>query len=205
MSTEVLAALIGAASGAAFGALATLFVNYLSTKFRVDMYYSKLGLEPQNKVGSRVSARIFNGYSYPMNDAVAYITIYHELSDVVPSPNNNYDAFIKPPDHVKVVEEDRLCWSLDGNPYEIDIYAGERQSLDVFEVVDSQDWIQIPSERGWGSEKYENGRQGKARVFLKRKRYEAEIKIVSRDTKAKKFTVAMDPDDGSGRLLQLID
>jgi hypothetical protein len=205
MTSEVQAALIGAASGAAFGALASLLVNSLSTKFRTEMYDIKLQLEPQAKAGTRVTARIFNGYDYPMNHAVAYITIYHEKTDVVPPPNNSYDAFIKPPDHVKLVEEDRLCWSLDGNPHEIDIYGGERQSLDVFEVVDSQYWIQIPSERGWGSEKYEDGRRGKARVFLNRKRYEAEIKIVSKDTKAKKFKVAIDPDDKSGALLQLLD
>ena len=39
-----------------------------------------------------------------------------------------------------------------------------------------------------------NGRRGKARVFLNRKKYEAEIKIVSKDTKAKKFKVVRDPD-----------
>ena len=204
MTVEVQAALIGAASGAAFGALATLLVNFLSTKFRIDRYYSTLQLEPQTKAGTRVTARIFNGYDYPMNDAVAYITIYHEESDIQ-DPPIGYDAFIKRRDHKKLVEDDRLCWSLDGNPYKTDIYAGERQSLDVFEVVDSQDWIQIPSERGWGSERYENGRSGRARVFLNRKRYEAEIKIVSKDTKAKKFNIAIDPDDKSGRLLQLLD
>ena len=202
MAVELQAALIGAASGAAFGALATLLVNFLSTRFRIKEYYSTLKLEPQVKAGTRVTARIFNDCDYAMNDAIAYITIFHEESDVQ-DPPSGYDAFIKRRDHRKLVDDDRLCWSLDGNPY--DIYAGERQSLDVFEVVDSQNWIQIPSERGWGSEKYDNGRSGKARVFLNRKRYEAEIKIVSKDTKAKKFKVAIDPGDKSGRLLQLID
>jgi hypothetical protein len=204
MTVEVQAAIIGAASGAAFGALATLLVNFFSTKFRIERYYCTLQLEPQTKAGTRVTARIFNGYDYPMNDAIAYITIYHKESDIQ-DPPIGYDAFIKRRDHKKLVEDDRLCWSLDGNPYKTDIYAGERQSLDVFEVVDSQNWIQIPSERGWGSEKYENGRPGKARIFLNRKRYEAEIKIVSKDTKAKKFNIAIDPDDKSGRLLQLLD
>jgi hypothetical protein len=167
------------------------------------MYYSMLQLEPQQIFGVRVTARVFNGYDFPMNDAIAYITIYHEESDVRHPPNNRYDAFIKPPNDVKQVREERLCWSINGNPYKTDIYAGEKQSLDIFEVGDC--WIEIPSESGWGAITYENGRRGKARVFLNRKRYEAVIKIVSKDTKAKEFKVVIDPNDKSGRLLQIVD
>ncbi len=203
MTSEVQAALIGASSGAVFGALASLLVNFLSTRFRIEMYYSLMQLEPQDKFGKRVTARIFNGYDFPMNDAIAYITIYHKESDVQDPPNNKYDAFIKRSDDRKQVREERLCWSINGNPYQTDIYAGERQGLDIFEVGDC--WIEIPSESGWGANTYENGRQGKARVFLNRKRYEAVIKIVSKDTKAKEFKVVIDPDDKSGRLLQLLD
>lgn len=192
MTSEVQAALIGAVSGAAFGALASLLVNSLSTWFRIKMFSCKLHLEPPQKFGVRVTSRVFNAYDFPMNDAIAYITVYHQKEDVRHPPNNGYDAFIKPPDDVKLVREERLCWSINENPYQTDIYAGERQGLDLFEVGDC--WIEIPSENGWGAVTYENGRRGKARVFLNRKKYEAEIKIVSKDTKAKKFKVVIDPD-----------
>ena len=159
MTDEVQAALVGAASGAVFGALASLLVNFLSTKFRIERFHCTTKLEPQLRFGVRITACVLNGYDYPMNDAIAYITIHHQNSDVL-DPPPLCDAFIKPPNDVKCVKEERLCWSINGNPYRTDVYAGERQSLDVFEVGDR--WIQIPSESGWGTIIYERGRRGKA-------------------------------------------
>ena len=162
MTDEVRAAIVGAATGAVFGALASLLVNFLSTRFRIERYHCTTKLERQPRFGARITARVINGYDYPMNDAIAYITVHHQESDVLPPPNG-YDAFIKPPNDVKCVNEERLCWSINGNPYRTDIYGGERQSLDVFEVNDS--WIEIPSESGWGAIRYEGGRLGKARAL----------------------------------------
>jgi hypothetical protein len=92
------------------------------------------------------------------------------------------------------LKEDRLCWSRADNPDVIDIYARERQNLDVYEIDRQGFWIQIPSEKGWGTT------GGTARVFLKAKKYTAIIKIVSKDTKAKEFKLQIDPFDKTAPL-----
>ena len=70
------------------------------------------------------------------------------------------------------------------------------------DIVDIQDgYIEIPSEDGWASNQTENQvnvekeRRKDSRVFLKRKKYRAEIKIVSKDAKAKVFQILIDPED----------
>ena len=75
------------------------------------------------------------------------------------------------------------------NPASVDIYAGERQVLDVANFDRGGIWIEIPSESGWGTV------GGTSRVFLKWKKYSATIKIVSKDSKAKEFPVQIDPDN----------
>jgi hypothetical protein len=60
--------------------------------------------------------------------------------------------------------------------------------LDVLEIGPSDNWIQIPSENGWGVD----GRT--SRVFLKMKKYDdVTIKIVSIDIEAKEFSLQIDP------------
>jgi hypothetical protein len=196
MSNHLQNALISAASGAAFGALASLIVNYFVSRLRLGMLHCKLQLKGEPLVGCRVTARVLNGYIYPLNSVIAYITVEHQMDDVMVPPGN-CDAFIKPT-HLRKLDEDRLCWSRAGNPDVIDIYAKERQSLDVFEIDPQGRWIQIPSEKGWGTT------GGTARVFLKAKKYTAAIKIVSKDTKAKMFQVEIDPGSGSTPL-RLVD
>jgi len=130
--------------------------------------------------------RVYNGYIFALNGAYAYLTIDHELTDVLEPP---VSAFITPGSHTKVWE-DRLCWSVttpSSNPPMVDIYPGERQSLDVANF--SSDWIEFPSEKGWGT------MQSTSRVFLKPKRYSASIKIVSKDAKAKEFSIEINPHD----------
>ena len=188
--TDFQTPLISAAFGALFGGLASLVVNVLSVRWRLERLHACLDLEPQDRVGTRVTARICNGYDFPLNSSWAYITINHELSDVLPAPNGS-KAYVGP-DHHKCVQEDRLCWSFSGNSAYLDIYPGEKQSLDVAGFDHGRNWIEIPSEDGWGSELA----KGKSsRVYLKWKKYDATIKIVSKDTRAKEFSVQINPDN----------
>jgi hypothetical protein len=170
--------------GALAGALMSFVVNIWSDWNRRKGLHRNLLLEPQRKSGCRVTARIHNGYVLPMSHVYAYITIEHDPTDVL-HPPSGYKVYIKPDDHK--FEEDRLCWSMAGNLAHVDIYAGEKQPLDVVEIDPRGDWIQIPSECGWGIG------DGISRVFLKMKKYNAAIKIVSKDTKAKEFELQIDP------------
>jgi hypothetical protein len=181
---------VSAAFGAVFGALAGLTASVLATRYRLERLHCCLDLKPQDRAGSRVTARVCNGYVFPLTSVWAYITITHELSDILPPPNG-VEAYVWP-HHPKLVQEDRLCWSFAGNPAFMDIYPGEKQSLDIANFDLAGKWIEIPSEDGWGSEL---GKRKSSRVFLKWKKYDVTVKIVSKDTRAKKFAVQIDPDN----------
>jgi len=164
----------------------SLVVNFCLDWNKRRGLHKNLLLEPQQKSGCRVAARIHNNYVLPLTNVYAYITVEHDPSDIL-HPPNGYTTYIKPGDHK--FEEDRICWSMAGNPPHVDIYAGEKQPLDVVEIDPSGNWIQIPSESGCGT----GG--GTSRVFLKMKKYDAKIKIVSKETKAKEFELQIDPFD----------
>ncbi len=167
--------------GALAGALAGLVANLLINRWSRWRLYRKLDFISQPRVGARTSVRIYNGYIFPLNSVYAYITIENDPSDVL-KPPAGYDAYISPA-HCSKVQEDRLCWSIAPNPPCVDVYPGEKQSLDIVEFTNDSDWIRIPSESGWGM----------SRVFLKKQKYKATIKIVSKDTKAKEFLIEIDP------------
>ena len=173
--------------------ITSLVVYLLTTLFRFWWIKLNMKLEEKELIGSRVTVRIFNNSIFPMNDTYAYITIVHEKSDVRTPPDQK-KSYIYPPDnssrgHLCIVQEDRLCWSMASNPASLNIYSGERQSLDIANFDPKHEWIEIPSESGWGTV------GGISRVFLKWKKYEATIKIVSKDSKAKEFSVQIDPDN----------
>ena len=176
--------------GAVFGALAGLVANVFAAWCRRKRLEACLKFEPQDRFGDRATARICSGYDFPLNSVWAYITITHELSDIAPPPNG-FKAYVGPRCS-KIVKEDRLCWSFSGNPASFNIYPGEKQSLDVVGFDHDRNWIEIPSEDGWGSEL---GKGKSSRVFLSWKKYDATIKIVSKDTRAKQFEVQIDPDN----------
>jgi hypothetical protein len=147
--------LIGAAAGASAGFLVNLFSRRWS-KWRL---YSRLRIETQPRIGSRASVRVYNGYIFALSGAYAYLTINHELGDVLEPP---FSAFIAPDSHT-TVREDRLCWSIttpSPNPPMVDIYPGERQSLDVANF--SSDWIEFPSELRMGNDAEDFARIPKA-------------------------------------------
>jgi hypothetical protein len=172
--------------GATAGAVAGFLVSVLTSRWKLWRLHHNLQLEQQQTPGNHVSARVHNGYITSLNAAYAYITIDHEIRDIL-NPPGGEGAFISK-DCPCIVREDRLCWSVtapDSNPPKVDIYPGERQSLCICNL--GPDWIEFPSEDGWGT----MGRA--ARVFLVKKKYRARIKIVSKDAQAKEFSVLIDP------------
>jgi hypothetical protein len=175
---------------AIIGALIVVVVKAISRLIRMAITYCCLGLKTQRKNGDCVTVRVRNGWCYSLDSAYAYITIDHEESDIL-EPPSGFHAYVRPQYSLKVYE-DRLCWSMAGNPARVDIYPFERQALDVAGFDPKREWIEFPSEDGWGS----SGKPGmKSRVFLKWKKYSATIKIVSKDSWAKEFKVWINPDD----------
>jgi len=176
--------IIGAAAGAVAGFIATL----ATTRWRVWWLKYHLDFLAEPKSGTHAFARIYNGYIFPLHSVFVYITIDHQLSDIVETPLPN-KAFVNKGCQ-RIVTEDRLCWSFAENPASIDIYAGEKQAIGIANVT--TDWIEFPSEDGWST--LTDGKKT-SRVFLARKKYDATINIVSKDTKAKEFKILIDPDN----------
>lgn len=198
MTTTILTILLGALAGG----LVSFWVNTLQESSRVRRISRKLRLETQPRVGTRVTARVVNDSNCLIRSAVAYLTIQHELPDVI-APPKHFTAFIDPERHLKHLEEDRVCWSAVAptrNPALLDIYAGEKQLLDVADFGASGLWVEIPSEVGYSSSQTEGESKTKgqisSRVFLRAdRRYRGTIKIVSADTRARPFEVEIDPAD----------
>ncbi len=198
MSQELIVVMVGGLFGALAGALASLWVNTVQDWWRVRRVSRTLRLAPQSRAGSRVTARVINDSNYPVRGAVAYITVRHELEDVL-RPPLHFAAYISPA-HLTRLTEDRLCWSATSpvrNPASIDIYAGEHQCLDLMDLGTANDWIEIPAEGGYSSSQTED--QSKhlgaisSRVFLRADRkYRAQVRIVSADTRARTFDVEID-------------
>ena len=134
--------------------------------------------------------RIWNHGKCSIERAIAYISInFDENVDVI---DGEELAFIGVHHRIKL-NEDRLCWSIastDPHPYVIDIYQGERQALDL--VRFDPDKIVIPSEQGWDDKKL--GRR--ARVFLRKRRYEGCIHIVAKNTLRRTFDLVIDASSG---------
>jgi len=186
--------------GAIAGGVAGLLTQFIVPGLPRHLLFVKLHFKQCSKRGTRGTARICNCYVLPLSGAVAYITVENDAEDVI-EPPKHFTAFIGPGNAGKV-EDDRLCWSSTApvsNPAIIDIYGGEEQALDIVDIQDG--YIEIPSEDGWASNQTENQvnvekeRRKNSRVFLKRKKYRAEIKIVSKDAKAKVFQILIDPED----------
>ena len=183
---------VGALTGALAGAVVSFTLNVAYPWFRVSWISWRLSFEPQNRVGHRVTARVRNRTSYVMRDAVAYVTINNELADVAEPIG---DAFTDPRTRKQVVE-DRLCWSIAGNPFHLDIYPDEAQSLDIAGFEDgTAGRIEIPSEEGWSSSRAA-GQPIRSRVFLRGgKKYLGKISVVSADSRARVFYIEIDPND----------
>jgi hypothetical protein len=77
--------IIGAAAGAVTGFIATL----VTTRWWIWWLKFHLRFKAEPKSGTHASARIYNGYIFPLRSAFAYITIDHQLSDIVETPLPN--------------------------------------------------------------------------------------------------------------------
>src|ERR1017187_6430996 len=93
--TDLKTALIGGAAGAVMGGVTSLVVTSLATRWRIfRLHYSlRFKPEPGSIFHSHKSARIYNGYIFPLHSVYAYITIVHQLSDIV-SPPLGVNAFV---------------------------------------------------------------------------------------------------------------
>jgi hypothetical protein len=182
----------GTLSGALAGAVVSFTLNTAYPWFRVRWIASRITFVAENRVGHRVTGRVRNRTGYVLRGAVAYVTIDHELNDIA-EPTGT--AFTNPRTPKKVTE-DRLCWSLAGNPVSVDIYPDEAQSLDIagFEAL-PLGRIEIPSEQGWSSSSPSTNPVS-SRVFLRGgKTYSGKIRIVSADARGKDFWIRIDPSD----------
>lgn len=182
----------GTVGGALAGAVVSLTLNVAYSWFRVRWISQRLTFEPQERVGHRVTARVRNRTGYVVRGAVAYVTIEHRLDDIAEPIG---DAFTNPRTP-KNVKEDRVCWSIAGNPVLVDIYPDEAQSLDIAGFEDGPAGrIEIPSEQGWSSSRAP-GQRTSSRVFLRGgKSYTATIRIVSADSRGRVFPIEIDPTD----------
>lgn len=145
-------------------------------------------------------ARIFNDSDYPMTDCWAYITIDHTDEDIVPvtrkeGENRFINAHI-PPQWPRDLKEDRLCWALltpAGNPPNINIYSQEQQELLVFEVANDWSHFKVFSEEGHPGAAPSDSRRPLYRIGLRgNKKYRGYLKIVSKDSKGKRFFFEID-------------
>jgi hypothetical protein len=154
---------------------------------RRDSIHKGVNVRSQSYDGEGgIWCRVVNGSDYTMGKAVAYITIKHEKSDVLPKPQGvQKSPYLTPQSHDKV-DEGQLCWSVQEggeNPMRIDIYAGESQPL-LFGNITSEH-----------TELFSENCRTPARVFLKRKKYVGTLKVVCADCPANTFDFELDPDN----------
>jgi len=187
-------------TGGVAGACTAAWLTHYLAKRKIKKLSENLGFVVERKVpdSATVSVRIENKDIYPITNAWAYIALKYDMDTDIADPPANVCAFINP-SHRRPLQEDRLCWAVatpEENPPSVDIYAGESQKLDICEIDPAGNWIQIPSEKGWGTRRAE-GKKTCSRVFLKTKKYEGHIRIVSKDTTSRKFGIVLDPNDSS--------
>ena len=177
----------------------SLLVNEFRDVWRLKRATDGLSFKPEGRAGSRVTARLRNGSNYCIQRATAYVTLHHSIEDIL-DPPMHFRAFISPA-HRRKLQGDRLCWSVtmpELNPMSVDVFPGEAQLLDLADFGENAEWIEIPSEMGYSSSQTpEEARQSprpiSSRIFLRAdKRYQAEVRIVSRNTRARIFKIEID-------------
>jgi hypothetical protein len=177
---QILASLV---SGGAAGALISFVVNRWVAAWTRSRLHSKLTLQSPALHSAALSVRVCNGYVIPLTNCWAYLTLHYQLDDIKEPPQGT-QAHIHPGAPL-IFREDRLCWAaFPDQPPEIDIYAGEKQSLLIGHIDPNHQWIGIFSETCMKP----------YRVFLRggAKYYEGTLKIVSKDTTAKEFPITID-------------
>ena len=196
-TTKLVSVLGPILSGGLAGALITILTNFCIAKKKRQHLHEKLSIEQPRVHRNVLTVRVKNGYVLPLTHCWAYISVTYNPQDIVLPSDPAKEAIITPTDPFEL-SEDRLCWSIFGNPPSVSIYAGEPQSLQVLEVLDSgpgKKCIDVFSEK----------RDDPYRVFLRSdKVYEGHFKIVSRETMAKKVDFRLDlrnPNSPEGMVL----
>lgn len=135
--------------------------------------------------GNETNIRIFNGSSFPLHNAILYLTAEHKRSDVLPGP-----AVIRPDREVHLYE-DRMAWCLEvGGRHHpnMDIYPNERQAA-RFVKFGSSGEIELPSEHRFAGDG--EPRNQWSRIFLKNGNYNFLLKIVSEDSTPSCWQIAI--------------
>jgi hypothetical protein len=136
-----------------------------------------------------VRFRVVNNGHWTIHDAVLYLELIITADDTL-EPAFGYSAWITPKNFVPLSHE-QLCWSVLPNPMKVSIFAKEKQPFSPCKI--QPDKIVIPTETGWPTpDTTEPG--VRARVFLKRHKYQGSITLVSDDTYARHFKLSIDPD-----------
>jgi hypothetical protein len=183
--TKIELAVWGAMAGGVVSLVVSLLVNLFLPWLRRLRLTRALSIEVDPAHGPIARLRVTNGGYWTVKDAIVYIAIDFSRDDVMP-PTPGSSAFITP-DHFVPLEGDQLCWSVRSptpNPIKVDIFAKERQP--ICPCIIEADYIVVPSEEQGLAE-------GKRRVFLRRRRYDGRLKLVSADTDARYFSITIDP------------
>jgi hypothetical protein len=184
-------AIWGAIAGGFASFIVNLVFNIAMPRIRRWNLTRKMCVYPEETHGLHSRLRVFNGGYWTLGNSICYISIDATAEDVLPPPQGE-NAFVKPNESVPLKEE-QLCWAVwypTVNPMKVDIYAKERQPLSP--CLFGPNYIMIPSEDGWLNCK---DRPRIARVFLRKKRYTAVLKVVSEDTDARCFQLTIDPEN----------
>src|ERR1700722_8186462 len=175
VNIEVTAALVGALSGAvASYAVVVTQDKIRAWRIRYGLEFTVSPLKDQS-----VGGRVKNNSPYPIKNCWAYVSLQFEPEDIL----NQGKVFITA-EAPSQLDEDRLCWSISGNPSVIDICPGENQALNIADFAPSRACFWIVSEKN--NHPY--------RVCLTGgKSYKGFIKIVNFESTAKCFSILIDP------------
>lgn len=172
------------------GGLAAAFLTLISRHVfdRLAAWRLSRGITAEAELlpsgGARI--RFTNTGVRAIESAIVYLSLdFDPVADCADSATP--DRVIIGPHHPHQLTDDRLCWAAMGNPYQIDIYPGERQAADFFRITEGA--IELPSELGWA----QDDGDVKSRALLTSQAYKGEIYIVSKNTIRRAFDVSIDP------------
>ncbi|HEY5041703.1 MAG TPA: hypothetical protein VIK53_06830 [Verrucomicrobiae bacterium] len=188
--------------GAAAGGFVSMVLYFLQPLIKRWYLTNQIKVYAEEFHGNQKRCRVCNEGYWTITQAIIYIALDYDRNKDVLVPPEGEDAFINPTHRIPL-RGDQLCWSVRSptvNPIKVDIFAKERQPFSLCDI--RSDCIMIPSEEGWEDPKNKfppEDRPRKARVFLRRKNepYTGFLKIVSAETNACFFRIAIDPNNES--------
>ncbi|HEV2208579.1 MAG TPA: hypothetical protein VG167_07370 [Verrucomicrobiae bacterium] len=174
-------------SGGLAGALFSFGANSWLGLWRRRQMHRRLRIELPELQRRTLTVRVRNGHVFPLTGCSACITLDHALTDVVQPRYDLRSHGIEEGAHITdkqplSLSEGKLCWSLGWNATAptVDIYPGERKTLEILEIASDESWIAIFSET----------RDKPYRIWLRGGRpYQGTLKITCKEIKAKNFPV----------------